>query len=61
LLFRLRAVDAGEIFANLDAALPASRGGAGAQLDSKDLSDIFGIELAAAVPPRFEGSPVSSR
>ena len=51
LLFRLRAVDAGEIFANLDAALPASRSGAGAQLDANDLSDIFGIELAAAVPP----------
>jgi uncharacterized Zn finger protein len=52
LLFRLRAVDAGEIFANLDAALPASRsGGAGARLDAGDLSDIFGIELAASAPP----------
>jgi uncharacterized Zn finger protein len=51
LLFRLRAVDTGEIFANLDTALPASRSGAGAQLDANDLSDIFGIELAAAVPP----------
>jgi uncharacterized Zn finger protein len=51
LLFRLRAVDAGEIFANLEAALPASRSGAGARLDANDLSDIFGIELAAAVPP----------
>jgi hypothetical protein len=43
LLFRLRAVDAGEIFANLDAALPASRSGAGAQLDAKDLSDILAL------------------
>ena len=52
LLFRLRAVDAGEIFANLDAALPALRsGGAGTRLDAGDLSDIFGIELAAAAPP----------
>jgi uncharacterized Zn finger protein len=52
LLFRLRAVDAGEIFANLDAALPTSRGGgAGARLDASDLSDIFGIELAATAPP----------
>jgi uncharacterized Zn finger protein len=52
LLFRLRAVDAGEIFANLDAALPASRsGGARARLDAADLSDIFGIELAASAPP----------
>jgi len=52
LLFRLRAVDAGQIFANLDAALPASRGGgAGTRLDASDLSDIFGIELAASAPP----------
>jgi uncharacterized Zn finger protein len=52
LLFRLRSVDAGEIFANLDAALPASRGGgAGTRLDAGDLSDIFGIELTASAPP----------
>ena len=52
LLFRLRAVDAGEIFANLDAALPASRGGgAGTRLDARDLSDIFGIDMAASAPP----------
>ena len=53
LLFRLRAVDAGEIFANLDAAMPTSRGGsgAGARLDAGDLSDIFGIDLAAAAAP----------
>jgi len=52
LLFRLRAVDAGEIFANLDAALPASRsGGAATRLDAGDLSDIFGIDLAASAPP----------
>ena len=52
LLFRLRAVDAGQIFANLDAALPASRGGgAGTRLDADDLSDIFGIDMAASAPP----------
>ncbi len=52
LLFRLRAVDAGQIFANLDAALPASRGGgAGTRLDAHDLSDIFGIDMAASAPP----------
>lgn len=52
LLFRLRAVDAGEIFANLDGALPASHnGGAGMRLDAGDLSDIFGIDLAASAPP----------
>ena len=51
LLFRLRAVDAGQIFANLDAALPASRGGgAGTRLDVSDLSDIFGIDMAASAP-----------
>ena len=51
LLFRLRAVDAGQIFANLDAALPASRGGgAGTRLDASDLSDIFGIDMAASAP-----------
>ena len=51
LLFRLRAVDAGEIFANFDAALPASRsGGAGTRLDVSDLSDIFGIYMAASAP-----------
>jgi uncharacterized Zn finger protein len=52
LLFRLRAVDAREIFANLDAALPASRsGGSGTRLDADDLSDIFGIDMAASAPP----------
>jgi len=51
LLFRLRAVDAGEIIANFDAALPASRsGGAGTRLDVSDLSDIFGIDMAASAP-----------
>ena len=51
LLFRLRAVDAGEIFANFDAALPASRsGGTGTRLDVSDLSDIFGIDMAASAP-----------
>src|SRR5271166_943413 len=51
LLFRLRAVDAGEIFAKLDAALPAARSsGSATRLDAGDLSDIFGIELAASAP-----------
>jgi len=61
LLFRLRAVDAGQIFANLDAALPASRGGgAGTRLDARDLSDIFGIDMAASAPspkPKTTASP----
>jgi uncharacterized Zn finger protein len=58
LLFRLRAVDAGEIFANLDAALPAARGsGAGKRLYSVDLADVFGIDMAAPAPaPRGKAS-----
>jgi uncharacterized Zn finger protein len=70
LLFRLRAVDAGGLFADLDAALPAARGSAtGPRLDSGDLSEIFGIDMAApasaprgkastpAKPPRARQSP----
>ena len=61
LLFRLRAVDAGEIFANLDVALPASRSGdTGTRLHAGDLSDIFGIDLAASAPspkPKCKASP----
>jgi uncharacterized Zn finger protein len=64
LLFRLRAVDAGQIFANLDAALPASRsGGAGTRLDASDLSDIFGIDMAASAPspkPKTKASPAAA-
>ncbi|MGH6857056.1 MAG: hypothetical protein ACRECP_05265, partial [Methylocella sp.] len=54
LLFRLREVDPGEIFADLDAALPAARGGgAGTRLETGDLSEIFGIDMAApASAPR---------
>jgi uncharacterized Zn finger protein len=61
LLFRLRAVDAGEIFANLDVALPASRSGdTGTRLHAGDLSDIFGIDMAASAPspkPKSKASP----
>ena len=64
LLFRLRAVDAREIFANLDAALPASRsGGSGTRLDADDLSDIFGIDMAASAPslkPKTKASPAAA-
>jgi uncharacterized Zn finger protein len=53
LLFRLREVDASEIFANFGAASPASRrGGAAATLlEAGDLSAIFGIEMAASTSP----------
>ena len=61
LLFRLRAVDAGRIFANLDAAFPASRsGGAGMRLDASDLSTIFGIDMVPSAPspkPKTMASP----
>lgn len=59
LLFRLRKVDASEIFANLDAGSPASRRGSDAatRLEADDLSDIFGIEMAApAKPPRAKAA-----
>ncbi|MGH6812267.1 MAG: SWIM zinc finger family protein [Methylocella sp.] len=61
LLFRMREVDPGEIFANLDAALPAARGGgAEKRLDSGDLTDIFGIEMAApASAPRGKASTLA--
>jgi uncharacterized Zn finger protein len=57
LLFRLRAVDAGEIFADLDAALPARRNATGPRLETGDLSEIFGIDMAApAQAPRGKAS-----
>ena len=57
LLFRLRAVDPAEIFANLDAALPARESGAGMRLYSGDLADVFGIDMAAPAPaPRGKAS-----
>jgi uncharacterized Zn finger protein len=58
LLFRLREVDAGGLFANLDAALPAARGSAtGPLLETGDLSEIFGIDMAApASAPRGKAS-----
>jgi uncharacterized Zn finger protein len=56
LLFRLRAVDAGGLFADLDAALSAARGG-GAGVYSSDLADIFGIDMVAPAPaPRGKAS-----
>ncbi|MGH6863405.1 MAG: hypothetical protein ACRECN_03905, partial [Methylocella sp.] len=61
LLFRLREVDAGEIFAHLDAALPAARGsGAGTRLETGDLSEIFGIDMAApGSAPRGKSSTLA--
>ncbi|MGH6830607.1 MAG: SWIM zinc finger family protein, partial [Methylocella sp.] len=58
LLFRLRAVDAGEIITNLDAALPATRASAtGPRLETGDLSEIFGIDMATpAAPTRGKAS-----
>ncbi|MFZ0506984.1 MAG: hypothetical protein WBE80_00855 [Methylocella sp.] len=57
LLFRLREVEAGEIFANLDAALPARGSATGPRLETGDLSEIFGIAMAApASAPRGKAS-----
>jgi uncharacterized Zn finger protein len=62
LVFRLRAVDASEIFANLDAGLPAARSGAAAaRLAAGDLSGIFGIELAAPAPKAKTGAKTKTK
>jgi hypothetical protein len=52
LLFRLRAVNEADLVANIDTALPIARHGpaAGHVLDSDDVSALFGLDMAAAVP-----------
>lgn len=49
LLFRLRAVDEGELVAGIDVVLPISKGntGSGKILEGGDLSALFGLEMAA--------------
>jgi len=50
LLFRLRALDASEMFSNLDASVPVSKGDGANRLSTGNLSDIFGLDMA--VPDR---------
>ena len=46
LLFRLRGVDAGDLLAGLDAAVPASRSAGARTLEAEDVSALFGFDLA---------------
>ena len=46
LLFRLRAVDAGDLLATLDNAMPASKPGGDRLLGAENVSALFGLDLA---------------
>ncbi len=48
LLFRLRAVDAGDLVADLDGAMPASRPAGNRVLAADDVSALFGLDLAGS-------------
>jgi len=48
LLFRLRAVDAGDLVADLDRAMPASRPAGNRVLAADDVSALFGLDLAGS-------------
>lgn len=54
LLFKLRHVDAKDLVAQASAGLPKAKTGPAATrvLDDAALADVFGIEMAEAVPPR---------
>ena len=67
LLFRLRGVDAGDLLAGLDAAVPASRSAGARTLGAEDVSALFGLDLAGledansglAGPPSRRATPVT--
>ena len=66
LLFRLRAVDASELVGRIDAALPLSKKGMGADkvLQTGDVSALFGLDMAdapEAIPPPDEARRASTR
>lgn len=48
LLFRLRGVEAGDLLAGLDAAVPASRSAGTRMLEVEDVSALFGLDLAGS-------------
>ena len=52
LLFRLRAVNEGDLVAGIDTALPLSQTGraSGRALDTDDISGLFGLDMAAEMP-----------
>ncbi len=67
LLFRLRGVDAGDLLAGLNAAVPASRSAGARTLEAEDVSALFGLDLAgpedangglAGLSP-FRGTPAA--
>jgi len=61
LLFRLRGVDAGDLLAGLDAAVPAA-GSAGARtLEAEDVSALFGLNLAGSADASGGFASPSSR
>ena len=67
LLFRLRGVDAGDLLAGLDAAVPASRSAGTRTLEAEDVSALFGLDLAGpeeaggglAGPPSRRAAPAA--
>ena len=62
LLFRLRAVDAGELVAGLDSAALASKLAGGRVLGAEDVSALFGLDLAGSdVAGGVVPKPPSSR
>jgi len=48
LLFRLRAVNEGDLLADLDSAMPASKPAGGRVLAAEDASALFGLDLAGS-------------
>ena len=66
LLFRLRAVDASDLVGRIDAALPLSKKGVGADkvLQTGDVSALFGLDMAdapEAIPPPDEARGAPTR
>ncbi len=67
LLFRLRGVDAGDLLADLDGAVPASRSAGTRTLEAEDVSALFGLDLAGsedangglAGPPSRRAAPAA--
>ena len=67
LLFRLRGVDAANLLAGLDAAVPASRSAGARTLEVEDVSALFGLDLAgsedanggSASPPSRRAAPAA--
>ena len=72
LLFRLRGVDAGDLLADLDSAVPVSNFAGARTLEAEDVSALFGLDLAGSedasggprgfsIPSRCARRPVPAR